>query len=224
MSSRASEQNRHDEYGDSGESTCPPHLNGPLSRGHETAAGATGEGATHGSAAGRAERVAEQVSQLIESVTPGSRLGAKEELRRLCEVSVGTCNEALRLLQARGLVTVRPGPGGGLFSELSFDGPAWQCRHRTGCGTERCRRRRAHPGRSRPTPNRGRPRTSWCVIAGEAYLSCSRPFLGQGCAVGDEAGDGSVCVGQAITTMGPAHQLLPALVIGQGVLNGDAVG
>lgn len=34
----------------------------------------------------------------------------------MCEVSVGTFNEALRLLQARGLVTVKPGPGGGLFS------------------------------------------------------------------------------------------------------------
>jgi DNA-binding FadR family transcriptional regulator len=30
-------------------------------------------------------------------------------------VSIGTFNETLRLLQARGLVTVKPGPGGGLF-------------------------------------------------------------------------------------------------------------
>ncbi|GLX49220.1 hypothetical protein Shyhy01_21700 [Streptomyces hygroscopicus subsp. hygroscopicus] len=67
-------------------------------------------------ASGRAERAAERVAQLVSSVPPGSRLGTKEELRTLCEVSVGTFNEALRLLQARGLVTVRPGPGGGLFS------------------------------------------------------------------------------------------------------------
>ena len=33
-----------------------------------------------------------------------------------CGVSVGTFNEALRLVQARGVVTVRPGPGGGLFA------------------------------------------------------------------------------------------------------------
>ncbi|MFF1273091.1 FadR/GntR family transcriptional regulator [Streptomyces marokkonensis] len=65
---------------------------------------------------GRAERAADKVAELIESVPPGSRLGTKEELRTLCEVSVGTFNEALRLLQARGLVTVKPGPGGGLFS------------------------------------------------------------------------------------------------------------
>jgi DNA-binding FadR family transcriptional regulator len=47
---------------------------------------------------------------------PGARLGTKEELRQQCGVSVGTFNEALRLLQSRGLVTVRPGPGGGLFA------------------------------------------------------------------------------------------------------------
>ncbi|MER5951901.1 FCD domain-containing protein [Streptomyces sp. NPDC001904] len=75
-----------------------------------------GESPSRGSATGRAERAAERVTELIESVTPGSRLGTKEELRTLCEVSVGTFNEALRLLQARGLVTVKPGPGGGLFS------------------------------------------------------------------------------------------------------------
>lgn len=65
---------------------------------------------------GRAERAADKVAELIESVPPGSRLGTKEDLRTLCGVSVGTFNEALRLLQARGLVTVKPGPGGGLFS------------------------------------------------------------------------------------------------------------
>ncbi|MFB7031677.1 MULTISPECIES: FadR/GntR family transcriptional regulator [unclassified Streptomyces] len=74
------------------------------------------DGAARGSVAGRAERAAARVTQLIESVPSGSRLGTKEELRTLCEVSVGTFNEALRLLQARGLVTVKPGPGGGLFS------------------------------------------------------------------------------------------------------------
>jgi DNA-binding FadR family transcriptional regulator len=65
---------------------------------------------------GRAERAAERVAKLVESVPHGSRLGTKEELRTLCDVSVGTFNEALRLLQSRGLVTVKPGPGGGLFS------------------------------------------------------------------------------------------------------------
>ncbi|MGW9438620.1 FadR/GntR family transcriptional regulator [Streptomyces sp. NPDC055607] len=65
--------------------------------------------------ASRAEGAAQRVAELIGTLPPGSRLGTKEELRTLCEVSVGTFNEALRLLQARGLVTVKPGPGGGLF-------------------------------------------------------------------------------------------------------------
>ncbi|MEV0408828.1 FCD domain-containing protein [Actinoallomurus sp. NPDC050550] len=78
--------------------------------------GRGGESAARSTALGRAERAAEQVAELVESVPPGSRLGTKEELRTLCDVSVGTFNEALRLLQSRGLVTVKPGPGGGLFS------------------------------------------------------------------------------------------------------------
>ncbi|MER6188617.1 FadR/GntR family transcriptional regulator [Streptomyces cyaneofuscatus] len=73
-------------------------------------------GASRAPSAGRAEGAAEQVAKLVGAVEPGSRLGTKEELRSRCEVSVGTFNEALRLLQARGLVTVKPGPGGGLFS------------------------------------------------------------------------------------------------------------
>ena len=46
----------------------------------------------------------------------GQRLGTKEELRVLCGVSVGTFNEALRLVQARGVLTVRTGRVGGLFA------------------------------------------------------------------------------------------------------------
>jgi DNA-binding FadR family transcriptional regulator len=110
-------KNEHDEYGDLGiavsaapggatrRSTPEPVLTG----------GRLGDSPRH-AASGRAERAAQLVTEQINSVPPGSRLGTKEELRTLCEVSVGTFNEALRLLQARGLVTVRPGPGGGLFS------------------------------------------------------------------------------------------------------------
>lgn len=50
------------------------------------------------------------------SCAPGERLGTKDDLRAECGVSVGTFNEALRMVQARGLVTVRSGPGGGLFA------------------------------------------------------------------------------------------------------------
>ncbi|MGK5638781.1 FCD domain-containing protein [Streptomyces sp. URMC 126] len=64
----------------------------------------------------RAETAAERVAERVARSRPGARLGTKEELRAECGVSVGTFNEALRLLQTRGLVTVRPGPGGGLFA------------------------------------------------------------------------------------------------------------
>ncbi|MFC5032899.1 FCD domain-containing protein [Streptomyces sp. So13.3] len=64
----------------------------------------------------RAESAADRIAALVTRTPPGGRLGTKGELRTLCQVSVGTFNEALRLLQSRGLVTVRPGPGGGLFA------------------------------------------------------------------------------------------------------------
>jgi DNA-binding FadR family transcriptional regulator len=64
----------------------------------------------------RPEQAAEQLSAMAMSSEPGQRLGTKDELRANCGVSVGTFNEALRMVQARGLVTVRSGPGGGLFA------------------------------------------------------------------------------------------------------------
>lgn len=64
----------------------------------------------------RAEVAADVVTGLAARAAPGARLGTKEELRIRCGVSVGTFNETLRLLLVRGVVTVRPGPGGGLFA------------------------------------------------------------------------------------------------------------
>jgi DNA-binding FadR family transcriptional regulator len=63
----------------------------------------------------RAAQAAALVEDLARDSAPGTRLGTKTELRETCGVSVGTFNEALRLLQSRGIVEVRPGPGGGLF-------------------------------------------------------------------------------------------------------------
>jgi DNA-binding FadR family transcriptional regulator len=67
-------------------------------------------------AATRPEQAAEQLAALAAAAEPGERLGTKEGLRAYCGVSVGTFNEALRLVQARGVVTVRPGRVGGLFA------------------------------------------------------------------------------------------------------------
>jgi DNA-binding FadR family transcriptional regulator len=64
----------------------------------------------------RPEQAAERLAALAAAASPGDRLGTKEELRAYCGVSVGTFNEALRLVQARGVVTVRTGRVGGLFA------------------------------------------------------------------------------------------------------------
>jgi DNA-binding FadR family transcriptional regulator len=63
----------------------------------------------------RAESLARRLQTEIATLSPGERLGTKEELRRRFGVAVGTLNEAVRLMETRGLVAARPGPGGGVF-------------------------------------------------------------------------------------------------------------
>lgn len=65
----------------------------------------------------RAEAVTRQIEKRIadQRLVAGHRLGTKESLRLEFNVSVGTFNEAVRLLASRGTVEVRPGMGGGLF-------------------------------------------------------------------------------------------------------------
>ncbi len=59
------------------------------------------------------------------------------------------------------------------------------------------------------------------MIAGESCLPWSRRSSGGGGAVGDEAGDGLVGVGEAVSAVGPALELLPAFAVGEGVFDGD---
>lgn len=64
----------------------------------------------------RAEVAADVIGSAARQAEPGARLGSREDLRALCNVSVGTLHEALRLLQSTGEITVRTGPGGGVFA------------------------------------------------------------------------------------------------------------
>jgi DNA-binding FadR family transcriptional regulator len=64
-----------------------------------------------------AEELARRIEALIrERRAEGSaRLGSKEELRQIFQVAHGTMNEAMRVLETRGLVELRRGPQGGVF-------------------------------------------------------------------------------------------------------------
>jgi DNA-binding FadR family transcriptional regulator len=59
----------------------------------------------------RAEALAREVEEEISAgvVKTGDRLGTKDDLRRRFGVAVATVNEAVKLLETRGLVGARPG-------------------------------------------------------------------------------------------------------------------
>jgi DNA-binding FadR family transcriptional regulator len=65
----------------------------------------------------RAEAMARELEEEISLgvLSTGDRLGTKEDLRQRFNVAVATVNEAIKLLDTRGLVEARPGPGGGVF-------------------------------------------------------------------------------------------------------------
>src|SRR5665213_581517 len=79
----------------------------------------------------RAESVARRLEAEImdEVVSPGDLLGTKEQLRRRFGVAVATVNEAVRLLEMRGLIETRPGRGGGIF--VATDSPGLALSHST---------------------------------------------------------------------------------------------
>ncbi|MGZ4350920.1 MAG: FadR/GntR family transcriptional regulator [Solirubrobacteraceae bacterium] len=69
-----------------------------------------------GARVSRAELVARELErEIVNELQAGQRLGTKEDLRRRFRVAVATINEAVRLLETRGFIEARPGPGGGVF-------------------------------------------------------------------------------------------------------------
>jgi DNA-binding FadR family transcriptional regulator len=65
----------------------------------------------------RAEAAAQAVEQRIAAsgLAPGTRLGTRSELGELLAVAPSTVSETIKLLEARGRVVTRTGPGGGVF-------------------------------------------------------------------------------------------------------------
>ena len=65
----------------------------------------------------RPAQVAEEIKRWIvaENIAPGTRLPREAELMDRFGMAKGTIREAMRLLEAEGLLTSRPGPGGGSF-------------------------------------------------------------------------------------------------------------
>ncbi|MEQ3552690.1 FCD domain-containing protein [Pseudonocardia nematodicida] len=65
----------------------------------------------------RAQEVADHLRNMISNrLAPGERLGTKSSVRASMGVSVSTMNEAVRLLEDSGIVSLRPGPKGGIFA------------------------------------------------------------------------------------------------------------
>lgn len=67
------------------------------------------------SATTRAQVAADHLAAQIETMQEGERLGTRKELSARLGIAGATLVEAIRLLQERGLVTLRPGAKGGIF-------------------------------------------------------------------------------------------------------------
>jgi DNA-binding FadR family transcriptional regulator len=65
--------------------------------------------------------LAESIARAVESevidgtLRRGERIGTKQDLRLRFGVALATVSEAVKLLEMRGVLTTRPGPGGGVF-------------------------------------------------------------------------------------------------------------
>lgn len=60
--------------------------------------------------------VAQRLAARASGVEPRTKLGTKVELQRETGVAAATLNEALRMLEVQGIVTLKSGPSGGVFT------------------------------------------------------------------------------------------------------------
>ena len=74
----------------------------------------------------RPARVAEAIKAMVvaESMAPGDRLPGEQELMARFGMAKGTIREAMRILEAEGLIRTRTGPGGGSFVHAVSEGRA----------------------------------------------------------------------------------------------------
>jgi len=75
----------------------------------------------------RPARVAEEIKTWVvtQNLAPGDRLPNEQELIARFGMSKGTIREAMRILEAQGLVKTRTGPGGGSFVHAVSRERAW---------------------------------------------------------------------------------------------------
>lgn len=68
-------------------------------------------------ARGIADTLVEMIEReaLDEGYTPGHFIGTRKELLERFGVAPATLGEAIRVLRSRGVISVKPGPGGGIF-------------------------------------------------------------------------------------------------------------
>jgi DNA-binding FadR family transcriptional regulator len=80
------------------------------------------EATTAGAARRRAGAIADALMARISGLPVGERLGTIAQLRQDFDVAAATMTEAVRLLEQRGVVTVRQGRAGGVFVALPSAG------------------------------------------------------------------------------------------------------
>jgi GntR family transcriptional repressor for pyruvate dehydrogenase complex len=78
----------------------------------------------------RAQEIVCKLEALIadSAMEVGTLITTKEDLRRRFEVSAATMNEAIRIMESRGIIKMRPGVKGGIFIADQFPSHCFRAR------------------------------------------------------------------------------------------------